>query len=599
MTLRCWFLADCSFTQSLKFEFQTLFPASVSDSVWTLRTVGLAAIPGHMARKKVKGSAKEDVPTVEEGFSTFGISGDPINGQSTKASQSTVGGDKDDSPAEAKIPSVGDAASSELQPDKGGQDQKGRLVVYRAKGPSRNKSAAAGTSQEQERSVGRGEEPLGVQGIPKSSAIAAAGVSQTVGKNDNTAESPPEMEVGDAQDPKGKADSSVKAPWVNLFKENRNPSKGFTLKFMDDLPEIPEVRREHALDVQTVWGYSLVGYVAGRFPGKSALLKLCDSWQVKYKYSAHSSGWLIFQFDNESSRDSVMLSGPYTVFGRPLMLKAMPPFFEFDDQNVSFLPVWVNLPALPLECWTQAALSIICSKVGKPISTDSITAARGQFSYARVLIEVDASKELVRSVPFKLSSGKLRVQPVQYEYEPKFCAHCKVFGHTVVGCKVKESDSEAATKDGPASEGKCADGNAKPVLPTEASVRKQVSNGSKQVAQVGSIDPGPSDQVTGVGPEECSSKGADAPTSQEDATCIVVPCEDGLRGADKLDVPFQIVSTKKKREKKHAPVEGSQEADDQMTIRKATHKGAQVEAKKGGGNQPKATKKGSSPLRSR
>ena len=122
------------------------------------------------------------------------------------------------------------------------------------------------------------------------------------------------------------------------------------------------------------------------------------------------------------------------------MLKAMPPFFEFDDQNVSLLPVWVNLPALPLECWTQAALSIICSKVGKPISTDNITATRGQFSYARVLIEIDASRELVKSVPFKLPSGKLRIQPIKYEYEPKFYAHCKVFGHSLKECKVKEPD---------------------------------------------------------------------------------------------------------------------------------------------------------------
>jgi len=89
------------------------------------------------------------------------------------------------------------------------------------------------------------------------------------------------------------------------------------------------------------------------------------------------------------------------------MLKAIPLFFEFDDQNVCFLPVWVNLPTLLLECWTQAALSIICSKVGKPISTNSITAMRGQFLYARVLIEIDASKDLVKSVLFKLPSGKV------------------------------------------------------------------------------------------------------------------------------------------------------------------------------------------------
>lgn len=53
-------------------------------------------------------------------------------------------------------------------------------------------------------------------------------------------------------------------------------------------------------------------------------------------------------------------------------------------------------------------------------------------------MEVDASKELVRTVAMNLPTRKLRVQPVEYEHEPKFCANCKMFGHTTATCNLKE-----------------------------------------------------------------------------------------------------------------------------------------------------------------
>jgi len=182
-----------------------------------------------------------------------------------------------------------------------------------------------------------------------SNVIASPSVSRTLGESDTASNSSLAKEVG--SDPTRKGESIVKAPWIDLF-ENRNPSKGISLQFMDNLPEVPKLKQEHVLDVYLVWGFSLVGYITGQFLGKSALLKLCDSWNIKYKYFAYSSDWLIFKFENESFRDNVLAGGPHTIFGRPLMLKVMPSFFEFDDQNINFMPIWVNLPDLPIECWT-------------------------------------------------------------------------------------------------------------------------------------------------------------------------------------------------------------------------------------------------------
>jgi hypothetical protein len=99
------------------------------------------------------------------------------------------------------------------------------------------------------------------------------------------------------------------------------------------------------------------------------------------------------------------------------------------------IPVWVKLRSLPLELWNQRALGKIFSKVGKPICTDQLTASRGRISYARVLVEVDAAKELVKEVSFKLPDGLMFHQDIEYDFSPKFCSHCKMIGHSLHDCK--------------------------------------------------------------------------------------------------------------------------------------------------------------------
>ncbi|KAL0348042.1 UNVERIFIED_CONTAM: hypothetical protein Sangu_1032000 [Sesamum angustifolium] len=66
---------------------------------------------------------------------------------------------------------------------------------------------------------------------------------------------------------------------------------------------------------------------------------------------------------------------------------------------------------------------------------DSLTMKMERVSYARILVEVDASKKLVDHVEFILPNGVTRKQPVVYEYTPKFCSTCKRFGHLKESCQ--------------------------------------------------------------------------------------------------------------------------------------------------------------------
>jgi hypothetical protein len=93
----------------------------------------------------------------------------------------------------------------------------------------------------------------------------------------------------------------------------------------------------------------LVGYVAGKFPGYSALLSFINrTWQHKANFSMHDSGWLIFEFSLELEMLDVFGAGPYDVFGRPLILQIMPEYFDFQFAELTTMPTWVRFPNLPL-----------------------------------------------------------------------------------------------------------------------------------------------------------------------------------------------------------------------------------------------------------
>ncbi|GFQ03527.1 hypothetical protein PHJA_002496500 [Phtheirospermum japonicum] len=170
----------------------------------------------------------------------------------------------------------------------------------------------------------------------------------------------------------------------------------------------------------------------------AAVHEITRKWSVSCKFFTHHSGWLVFKFNSEHDRDRVLNGGPYVIYGRPLLLKIMPSCFEFDDAEVSMMPVWVTLPGLPLDCWTQNALYKIGRKIGRPLATDEVTSNKERIAFARLLVEADISKELVRSVNIRLPSGKLRQQRVVYEFIPKFCSTCRRLGDATENCDANE-----------------------------------------------------------------------------------------------------------------------------------------------------------------
>ncbi|KAL0385732.1 UNVERIFIED_CONTAM: hypothetical protein Sradi_2967500 [Sesamum radiatum] len=86
------------------------------------------------------------------------------------------------------------------------------------------------------------------------------------------------------------------------------------------------------------------------------------------------------------------------------------------------------------ECKNRNALREIGSRLGNPMTIDSLTMKIERVSYVRILVEVDASKKLVDQVEFILPNDVVRKQPVLNEFTPKFRTACNRFGHLKNAC---------------------------------------------------------------------------------------------------------------------------------------------------------------------
>jgi len=228
--------------------------------------------------------------------------------------------------------------------------------------------------------------------------------------------------------------SEKQAPWVNLFKDNRNLGNGIKLQKAEVEGDLVQLEEEDVDEVEVVLGICLVGLFAGKFPGVGAVRRLREDWKVACTHWIHRSGWIVFVFQSEDDRLKVLNGGPYFAYGRNLMLKIMPRCFRFGSEEMTTVPAWIQLPDLPLDCWNARALSKIASKVGIPISSDKMTRTIDRLSFARVLVEVDVSKDLVTSVAVKLPTGVVYDQLVVFESTPIFCKKCRTFGHGEARC---------------------------------------------------------------------------------------------------------------------------------------------------------------------
>ncbi|KAH0665450.1 hypothetical protein KY285_026656 [Solanum tuberosum] len=144
----------------------------------------------------------------------------------------------------------------------------------------------------------------------------------------------------------------VKKPWADVFATNRLATRVDREKVVEILPE------EIAQDDEK-WAPSIVVYVVGTTPTIGAMERFI-------------MGQGTFSTKPEE-RDKVLCSGPHHLLRRPVIMKPWVPEFNFKEEILTTIPVWIKLPNLPLNRWNSVVLSKIGSSLGKPLYADECT----------------------------------------------------------------------------------------------------------------------------------------------------------------------------------------------------------------------------------
>lgn len=148
-------------------------------------------------------------------------------------------------------------------------------------------------------------------------------------------------------------------------------------------------------------------------------------------------GWFYFKFVSKDDCLSVLHGGPWVFGNSTLILKKWTPDFCSQLESVKVVPVWTIFSDLDPCFWSSNALSKIASLIGKPLFADPYTTDKTRISFARVLIDIDVSKDTPSFVTVRSPFGVQNVK-VEYEWIPHYCTHCESLGHSVNRCRKKK-----------------------------------------------------------------------------------------------------------------------------------------------------------------
>ena len=147
--------------------------------------------------------------------------------------------------------------------------------------------------------------------------------------------------------------------------------------------------------------------------------------------------YFLIKFYCSDDYDKVLRGGPWFIRDHFLAIKPWEPYFRASGENLSSVVVWVRFPELPIEFYDIEVLKEIGSAIGPVLRIDSYTATRSCGSYARLCIQIDLDKPLIKSIRI----GRLVLQ-VKYERISSLCFCCGRLGHKQENCcyKIKENN---------------------------------------------------------------------------------------------------------------------------------------------------------------
>lgn len=169
----------------------------------------------------------------------------------------------------------------------------------------------------------------------------------------------------------------------------------------------------------------------GEAPDFKLLLAAVNKlWSKKGQVRVSKKGsWYVFQFPDLSMMNWVLDMGPWVIGRKYLVLQKWRPDLTGTRMGMERMPLWVILRNLPMHLYNADGISHIASVIGTPLYMDKATANQVHLDFARICIEVQASKDIEESIKIDASNNEIVEVQVVIPWKPIKCDSCALFGH--------------------------------------------------------------------------------------------------------------------------------------------------------------------------
>ncbi|WOL08081.1 hypothetical protein Cni_G16833 [Canna indica] len=239
--------------------------------------------------------------------------------------------------------------------------------------------------------------------------------------------------------------------WANLFRLARGSEEWKNPEMKEKLERIQASAKGRVFIteedlVKARYECKLILY--GKFFGRTPILELVKNqmpkiWKLKSECQIIdlSAGFFAFKFAIEEDYWNVFSGGRWFLRGQALSLIPWKNCFQPMKETISVVPVWIQMPGLPVEFMHVEILPQIAAVIGKPVKMDEYTMARVRGKFARVCVLLDITKPIQQGVWIDTEKGNF-FQTIAYENLPVLCFKCRKVGHKEDGCVVSRQEEE-------------------------------------------------------------------------------------------------------------------------------------------------------------
>lgn len=116
-----------------------------------------------------------------------------------------------------------------------------------------------------------------------------------------------------------------------------------------------------------------------------------------------------------------------------VLLKRWTPLFNPETEQIRVGPIWIRLPGLPLQYWSEDIFRRIGNSLGTFMEYDKSYQTTGMMAYARILVHLDTRGGLQENITIQWRASSCK-QLLDYEGTPYHCRRCHQVGHLFRTC---------------------------------------------------------------------------------------------------------------------------------------------------------------------